>query len=67
MLCREKVIVFCTNHTKLINTVCGQNPEFQLLNRGAFSAVDANCSRVLSTHAQELGHGGRTYVTAFMK
>jgi hypothetical protein len=67
MLCREAMLVYCSNDTKLVNTMCGQNPEFLLLNRRAFSAVDANCSRVVSNHAQELGHGGRTYVRAFMK
>jgi len=64
MLCGEKMLVYCSNHTKLLNTVCGQNPQFHLLTRGAFSSVDANCSRVVSTHAQELGHGRRTHVTA---
>jgi len=61
------MLVYCSNYKKLVNTLCGQNPEFLLLTRGAFSAVDGNCSRVMSTHAQELGHGGRTYVTAFIK
>ena len=66
MLCREKMLVYCSNNMKLVNIVCGQNPEFLLLTRGAFCDVDVNCSRVVSTHAQELGHGGRTYVTAFI-
>ena len=61
------MIVYFKNHPELVNTVLGQNPELQLSFRGAYSAMDANCTLDVFTHSLELVHGRITYVTAFMK
>jgi hypothetical protein len=33
MLFRETVAVYCENHTEHINTLCGHNAEFLMLNQ----------------------------------
>jgi hypothetical protein len=34
MLLREKIVVYCENHTKHTNTLCGQNAEFYYVKAG---------------------------------
>jgi predicted Zn-dependent protease with MMP-like domain len=40
MLFREMISVYCENHTEHINTLCGQNVEFLILDRAGMYIVN---------------------------
>jgi hypothetical protein len=56
MLFIEIIAVDCENHTKHLNTLCGQNPEFLTVKEGA--TYRQHCFKTGVHKSQKSGHLG---------